>query len=266
MTTTATPTAKRRKTRTRTKRVSNRPAIVVSKLLPNLIDLLPGTESLVCPDCETWCPITGQNGATPKLVPHHTNSAGTSEARRCSGSNRRVLLDLTIPQWHQLLADAIKETSSRRATKVLRKPRSAPALATSQMTPPPITLETTRKAYRAHTKGCGTCTGQIRCAEGRRLAETYVRVVRQEPRRQQIRAAVARERARFDRLYVARAAKSRAAEWAMQAETKVKANELAKKAGTAAEEFNNVCRIRPVGALSEFRGPHVPLTHLRIAT
>nr|WP_051748716.1 hypothetical protein [Streptomyces flavovirens] len=220
MTITAMPTAKHRKTRTRTKRVSNRPAIHVSKMLPNLIDLLPGTESLVCPDCETWCPITGRDGLTPKLVPHHTNRVGTPEARRCSGSNRLVLLDLTIPQWHHLLADAIKETSPRRATNVLRKPKAAVAPAITQITP--------RAANLA------------------------------------IRAAFARERARFDQLYSAQTAKGRAAEWAKQAETKVTRRQLAKRAGTATEELNNVCRIHLVGALTEFRSPGVPLNPLRI--
>src|SRR5260221_14303938 len=69
--------AQKRRTKTRTKRVSHLPPLTVSALAPNEIDLLPGTESLVCPDCRTWCPITGQQGATPKLVPHHTERAGT---------------------------------------------------------------------------------------------------------------------------------------------------------------------------------------------
>ncbi|MFD3931730.1 hypothetical protein [Streptomyces sp. NPDC058614] len=129
----AMPTAKKRKTRTRTKQVSSLPAIVVSKQLPIDIDLLPGTESLVCPNCSRWCPITGHDGRNPKLVPHHTGRAGTAEPRRCIGSNRRVMLDLTIAEWRELLADAIKETSSRRPTTVLRKPKVAPTPAVSQI-------------------------------------------------------------------------------------------------------------------------------------
>ncbi|GDY70441.1 hypothetical protein SAV14893_098340 [Streptomyces avermitilis] len=85
------------------------------------IDLLPGTESLVCPNCSRWCPITGHDGRNPKLVPHHTGRAGTAEPRRCDGSNRRVKLDLTIAEWRELLADAITEASSRQATAVLPK-------------------------------------------------------------------------------------------------------------------------------------------------
>ncbi|MEU0119085.1 hypothetical protein ABZ137_36760 [Streptomyces bobili] len=119
--TSAMPTARKRPTRTRTKQVSSLPAITVSKLPPNDIDLLPGTESLVCPNCSRWCPITGHNGRNPKLVPHHTGRAGTAEPRRCDGSNRRVKLDLTIAEWRELLADAIAEASSRQATEVLPK-------------------------------------------------------------------------------------------------------------------------------------------------
>ncbi|MES5824883.1 hypothetical protein [Streptomyces sp. RG80] len=119
--TSAMPTARKRPTRTRTKHVSSLPAITVSKLSPVDIDLLPGTESLVCPNCSRWCPITGHDGRNPKLVPHHTDRAGTAEPRRCLGSNRRVKLDLTIAEWRELLADAITEASSRQVTAVLPK-------------------------------------------------------------------------------------------------------------------------------------------------
>jgi hypothetical protein len=263
--TSAMPTAKKRKTRTRTPRVSNRPAITVSKMLPNLIDLLPGTESLVCPDCETWCPITGHDGHTPKLVPHHTNPARTPGRHRCIGSNRRVQIDWTIPQWQQHLADAIKETSSRRATNVLRKPKAAVAPAVTQITPRPLTPEAARAAYRTHVKQCqARCASPARCTERTRLAETVARLTRQEPRRQQVRAILARERARFDQAYAAQAAKERAAEWAKQAEAKVLRSALAKKAGTATEELNNTCRSHPADTVSEFRGPGLSLEPLRI--
>lgn len=264
MTTPLMPMAAKRKTRTRTKRVSHRPAIVVSKMLPNLVDLLPGTESLVCPDCETWCPITGHDSLTPKLVPHHTSRATTAEARRCGGSNRLVMLDLTIAEWRHLLADAIKETSSRRATNVLRKPKIAPAPAIMQIVPVPPGPESARTTYRSHVKACPACTGRIRCPEGRHLADIYTRLTRHEPRRQQIRAAFARERARFDRGYAAQSMKGRATEWAKQAAIEVKLSALAKRSGTATEEINNVCRIRMAGAVSEFHGPDLPLKPLRI--
>ncbi|HET6354862.1 hypothetical protein [Streptomyces sp.] len=263
-TTSAMPKAKKRQTRTRTKRVSHRPALAVSKLLPTEIDLLPGTESLVCPDCETWCPITGHDGLNPKLVPHHAGRAEQAEARRCSGSNRLVLLDLTIPEWHHLLADAIKETSSRRATNVLRKPQTAVAPAATQIKPVPLSADAAHKAYRTHLKQCLTCTGRTRCMDGKRLAATYARLERQQPKRDRVRAVLARERVRFDRRYAAEAAQKVAAELTKQQEATTDAKKLTKRSGTSVEEANNRCRPTPKDVLSEFRGAEVPLEPLRI--
>ncbi|WP_073921013.1 hypothetical protein [Streptomyces sp. CB00455] len=124
--TAAMPTAKERPRRTRTKRVSARPALKLSKLPPSHIDLLdPLQATLVCEDCGTWVPITGINSRVQKVVPHHTGKAGVADAVHCRGSNRRIDWDLTIPQWRQNLADAITEASSRTATMVLPKAFSA---------------------------------------------------------------------------------------------------------------------------------------------
>ncbi|MFJ9026244.1 hypothetical protein ACIRPU_40710 [Streptomyces sp. NPDC102259] len=120
--TSAMPKAKERKTRTRTKRVSSLPAIKLSQLPPSHIDLRqPLKAVLVCEDCKTWCPITGMRDKVQKLVPHHKGEAGVADAVRCRGSNRRVEFDMTIPEWHQALTDAVKEASSRQATTVLPK-------------------------------------------------------------------------------------------------------------------------------------------------
>jgi hypothetical protein len=120
--TAAMPTAKKRPRRTRTKRVSNLPAIKLSKLMPSHIDLRdPLKAVLVCEDCKTWVPITGMQSKTQKLVPHHTGKAGVAAAIHCRSSNRRIDWDMTIPEWHQALTDAITEASSRQATAVLPK-------------------------------------------------------------------------------------------------------------------------------------------------
>ncbi len=123
--TAAMPTAKERPRRTRTKRVSTRPALKLSALPPSHIDLRdPLKAVLVCEDCGTWVPITGINSRVQKLVPHHTGKAHVANAIHCRGSNRRIDWDLTIPQWRQALTDAITEASSRTATTVLSKPFS----------------------------------------------------------------------------------------------------------------------------------------------
>ncbi|MFD3680593.1 hypothetical protein [Streptomyces sp. NPDC058613] len=120
--TSAMPRARERKSRTRTKHVSQLPAIKLTQLLPSHIDLMePLTAAIVCVDCKTWCPITGMLGHVQKLVPHHTGKAGEAAAIRCRSSNRRVEFDMTIPEWRQALADAVTEASSRTATMVLPK-------------------------------------------------------------------------------------------------------------------------------------------------
>ncbi|MCX5055098.1 hypothetical protein [Streptomyces sp. NBC_00474] len=121
----AMPQAKKRPTRTRTKRVSSLPTIRLSQLPPSHIDLRSPLDAvLVCVDCGTWCPITGMMGRTQKIVPHHKGEAGTATPLRCRGSNRKVIFDITIVEWHQALVDAIAEASSRQATAVLPKPFS----------------------------------------------------------------------------------------------------------------------------------------------
>lgn len=120
--TAAVPTAKERLRRTRTKRVSHLPAIKLSSVLPSHIDLRdPLKASLVCGDCGTWVPVTGMQSKLQKLVPHHTGKAGVAVAIRCRSSNRRIEWDMTIPEWHQALTDAVKEAGSRQPTAVLPK-------------------------------------------------------------------------------------------------------------------------------------------------
>ncbi|MEU5314426.1 hypothetical protein [Streptomyces sp. NPDC021562] len=220
MTTTATPTARKRCRKTRTKKVNPRPPIVASALAANEIDLAPGREHLVCPGCRTWCPITGMNG-TPKLVPHHTDRAGTPNPRRCTaGSDRRVTIDIAVDDWHTTLIEARPTTASRRATKVLPKPKTIPAPAASQLKPAPLSAETVRRAFRQHQQHCRACEGEITgrdgmplpCRDGERLAVTFLRLLRQEPRRRAVRDFFAQERRRFDRQYAA-AAPTRAAQW-----------------------------------------------------
>jgi hypothetical protein len=216
------PTAQKRRRKTRTKCVSLRPALAVSTLLPNQLELCPGKEHLVCPDCVTWCPITGTQSSTPKLVPHHTERAGTPGQRRCIGSNRLVQLDLTVDRWQQRLTDAIADAAPRRATQALRKPKTPPAPAASQVKPAPLSAEMIRQVFRSHRTQCAACKGEatdkagesLPCPDGERLAVTYLRLVRQEPRRAKVREFFARERERFDRIQAAQMPKQRAAEWA----------------------------------------------------
>lgn len=183
--TTVEPTAKKRLRRTRTRTVSARPAIVVSELPVQLVDLRPDFVSLVCPDCETWCPVAGAQSRTPKLVAHHSGPADEAEALRCPSSNRRVDLDLAVAQWAKRLTDGIADTKSRRSTRVMRKPKTRVIPAVLQIIEPILDAKGALKLYRKHCKVCATCrqTGHIRCVDGVRLAHLYVHKQRTEPAR-----------------------------------------------------------------------------------
>ncbi|MDR3083991.1 MAG: hypothetical protein LBV60_24260 [Streptomyces sp.] len=127
-------TARPRRSRTRSRTVNARPALALSALKPNQYDLRPACASLVCPDCETWVPITGFQSRKPKLVPHDTGLAGKAPAVYCRlGSNRLVSIDVTVRKWQERLEDGHAETGHRRRTTVRRKPKVAVAPAVSQI-------------------------------------------------------------------------------------------------------------------------------------
>ncbi|MGW3148858.1 hypothetical protein ACWDG1_30115 [Streptomyces sp. NPDC001177] len=262
------PAARKRVKRTRTRRVNDLDALKISTLHPNNIDLMPGTESLICPDCDTWCPITNPGGRRPKLVPHHTEPAGSPNARRCEkGSHRLVELDLTLGEWQHRLGEAITANSSRRRTPVRPKPKTPPVSATTQVVPTPISADMVRRVFRAHQAECKACQGTatdrdgnvLACPDGLRLAGTYLRLLRQEPERRALRAFFEQERERFDRSYEKRAARGRAADWAAQRKATTGSARLAKRSGTAVEEQNNQCKTGRKGTVSDYRGPGLPM-------
>lgn len=263
-----TPVARKRVKRIRTRRVNDQSALKISTLHPNDIDLMPGTESLICPDCETWVPITNFGCRRPRLVPHHTEPAGSPNARRCeNGSLRLVDVDLTLAEWQHRLGEAIIANASRRRTPVRRKPKTPPVPATTQVVPTPISADMVRRAFRAHQAECKACQGTatdrdgnvLACPDGLRLAGTYLRLLRQEPERRALRVFFEQERERFDRDYERRSARGRVADWAAQQKATTGSEQLAKRSGTAVEEQNNQARRRQPGTVSGYRGPDLPL-------
>ncbi|MDV9189776.1 hypothetical protein R6L23_16395 [Streptomyces sp. SR27] len=127
-------TARPRKSRTRSRTVSARPALVLSTLKANQYDLRPACASLACPDCGTWVPITGLQTKKPKVVPHDTGRAFEAPAIPCRlGSNRLITVDVTVRTWQERLEDGHAETGHRRRTSVRRKPKAAVAPAISQI-------------------------------------------------------------------------------------------------------------------------------------
>ncbi|WP_097973355.1 hypothetical protein [Streptomyces sp. gb14] len=122
------PTSSKRRRKTRTKNISSLPPLLASEFTASQIDLTPGKEHAICPACTCWTPITGVHG-TPLLVPHHTTPYHdrTTNLRRCSNTNRRIVLDIEVEAWREQLAERAEvsaSVASRRATKVLPKPVS----------------------------------------------------------------------------------------------------------------------------------------------
>ncbi|MFI2318409.1 hypothetical protein AMK17_37800 [Streptomyces sp. CB00072] len=252
------PKARKRRRKTRTKTVSPLPAIIASEIKTSEINLTPGKEHVVCPACKCWTPITGVL-SKPLLVPHHTTPYHdrTTTPRRCSSSNRRIVLNTEVEAWQEQLVERTEVSStvaSRRATKVLPKPKAHPAPAASQLTPVPLSAEQVRKAFRRHQERCLACKGEatdragqtLPCRDGERLAVTFLRLVRQEPKRLAIREFFARERRRFDREYAV-AAPKREAGWAAVL--------------PAVQTADQSRRTVPQGA-QPAEGPEVPLDHM----
>ncbi|WP_331761862.1 hypothetical protein [Streptomyces sp. NBC_01546] len=132
-------TARPRRSRTRSRNVNGRPALIISTLRPHQYDLRPACASLICPDCKTWVPITGIQARQQKLVPHDTGRAGKDPSVRCQGSNRLIDVDVAYETWQERLQDGGAETAARRPTTVLPKafsPRTDQTLrARAQRTP-----------------------------------------------------------------------------------------------------------------------------------
>lgn len=209
-------TARPRRSRTRSRNINGRPALVISTLKPYQYDLRPACASLICPDCETWVPITGIQANKQKLVPHDTGRAGKDAAVRCQGSNRLVTVNVAFEKWlalrerHQ--TDSMNP-GSRHGTRVKRMTTTV-APPVSKVTPAPPTPQSTLETYETHRRRCTACTGRNHCTDGARLARAYVKALQDEPMAIQDR----RIREQFSewaeqQLALERPAK-RAAEWA----------------------------------------------------
>ncbi|MFD6113845.1 hypothetical protein ACFWG0_27575 [Streptomyces yangpuensis] len=262
-----------RRSRTRTKKVARREELVLSTLKPHQYDLSPYNASLVCPDCKTWVPITGIQAKIHKLVAHHAAGTAREGARiRCSGSNRKVKVDVRFDVWEKRFAEGSAETSGRRSARQHYKPMPAPAAPVTKMAAAPVSAADALDAYRQHLKKCrasgvaGRCGGTHRCADGARLAGLYEQLLRTQPHRDREHVQEARVGKLLDRVRSAQAAKKTAAEWARHHEaTAAPKTELAKRSGTEVEEANNTRRIPAPGTVSHLRGAEVPLRTLHPA-
>jgi hypothetical protein len=102
-------------------RSNHRPAVALSELPPDRVNLRPGeTLAVACPVCGRWRRVKRH-----MLWPHRANDGVT----RCPGSGQKVLVDLTPGQWLASLEAARRSVrrpvSLQRATeRALRQARS----------------------------------------------------------------------------------------------------------------------------------------------
>ncbi|MFI6689173.1 hypothetical protein [Streptomyces sp. NPDC050485] len=236
-----------RPSRTRTARTNGRSILALSTIPVQELNLLPGEMSLVCPDCRTWCPITGLQ--KPKATPHRRPAH--QGGNRCPGGNQLLNLDITLDQWREQL-HAIEATATyRRAPRQHHKPTPQPlvpvhrlAARGPQATPTLLRLipllEQARDAVLQHRASCSPCRAGRRCAAGRDLEIRFGET--------QASCTIAREQ----QDQADRAARKQTA-------PAVRKAQWAKRGGEAVEKANNLCSERTSGSLSEFRGPQLPL-------
>ncbi|MFI1004938.1 hypothetical protein ACIP10_36160 [Streptomyces galbus] len=186
-------TTQKRPRRIRSRATSALSPLVVSSLKPHEVDLT--VSALVCPTCRTWVPISAPHSARPKLVPHHTEKAGTEDPIRCPGSHRLVTINLTPDQWFRRLEEGLTQTAGRRSTRVIRKPKTGATPAVMQIVGGTIDDKTARKLDEAHVRGCSVCSVKddkgnlraaditFRCTDGRRLAQLAAHTKRLAPAR-----------------------------------------------------------------------------------
>jgi hypothetical protein len=82
-----------------------------SRVPPNLINLHAGERpSVVCPDCNCWRLL--HQGS---IAPHRDGEAP------CPSSRRTVTLDLSADQWLARRAEAVRQASTRRSNRTVRR-------------------------------------------------------------------------------------------------------------------------------------------------
>lgn len=114
--------------RTRTKRRSSLPPLKLSTLLPNRYNLRPDeVNTVVCPSCETWQRIMGDQDKTRTIRDHYSTDRSGAELEagqrdtRCPSARRIVEIDVKIAHWVKQVEEGSTQVAARRPTKVLRK-------------------------------------------------------------------------------------------------------------------------------------------------
>lgn len=149
-------------------RPSHLPPYLVSELRSQDINLRDGERRTIrCPECRTWRMI--RRGM---VWTHHP------EGERCSGSARRVVVDITVEQWERRLqrqqrrcADAMP-AENRRSAQQFSKPMPPVAPALTQMRSSAAAQQTASKREQWRAVNPGVKRVERERARLRELAET----------------------------------------------------------------------------------------------
>ncbi|ALV39302.1 hypothetical protein AS200_45280 (plasmid) [Streptomyces sp. CdTB01] len=146
-------------------RVSKLPPYRLSDFRPQHVNLREGeVPTLRCPECEGWHSIKRS-----LLTPHYPQPG-----KRCSGSARRIVFDMTVEEWGAALVEGALEAGARRSKQQFHKPAPPSGQPvhrmshTVQLSP----LERARQAIARHQAGCKICSGGKRCRMPRILAQS----------------------------------------------------------------------------------------------
>ncbi|WP_432171181.1 hypothetical protein [Streptomyces sp. 1222.5] len=192
-------------------RHNGRTPIKASSLRPENLNLRQGEKSVVCPDCDTWRPLTrsmihphrdGVEQPKPegRRYRDDTDKTKPSNGRRCPGSAQRIEIDITTEQWFERLLAAETTVSGRRTTKPVRKPRPQAAPAPAQMAPGQLipAVRSLNEQITEHLQS--DC---VRCRVGRcstvielrqRIRRTTAQAKHPQPMYGQLRAALSEHR------------------------------------------------------------------------
>ncbi|MFE2727076.1 hypothetical protein [Kitasatospora sp. NPDC059327] len=142
--------------RTRTKRRSALPPLQLSTLLPSHYNLRPDeVATVVCPSCETWQRIMGDQDKTRTIRDHFSTDLSGAELEagqrdtRCPSARRIVEIDVTIAHWVRQIEEGSTQVAARRPTTVLRKIPTPKPTAVLHMAQPRPAVPAATAAERA---------------------------------------------------------------------------------------------------------------------
>ncbi|MEU0896851.1 hypothetical protein [Streptomyces massasporeus] len=137
-------------------RVSKLPPYRLSDFRPQNVNLREGeVPSLRCPECEAWHSIQRS-----LLTPHYPQPG-----KRCSGSARRIVFDMTVEEWGAALVEGDLEAGARRSRQQFSKPAPPTGQPVHRMsrTVQSSPLERARQAIARHQVDCKICSGGKKC-------------------------------------------------------------------------------------------------------